>query len=523
MAFKDYLTVEGERLLAKSIAGGQSINITKVVLGTGYLPDGASSKNMTNVIMEHTTLNVQSVSTSGDNVVISAHFDNTDLQEGFYLREKGIYMSVDNEEVLAIYGNAGSTAEYIDTPDVCVVEKTIRTVLQLTSEEMANVTLTAQGMSLSDVYKEKVSGADATGDIAASQNAVYYVYRDLSEQIREVSLKTNTAQETADTAQETADEAVSKADTAQGTADTAVSKADTAQGTANTAVSKADTAQGTADEAVSKADKAQKTADEASAIAKGKNQSEVFDTTEDMYAWLSDEANKGLKNIGDNLYIEDKGVPDWWIAEVLEEPNEDGRYYEIAQLETQKVDLKPINDAIDDLDAVTKENYEYFDGEIEKLEKSPYLFHKEVLLSEFLGTKGQTFSVYADSSFSGSPNFNVDLNSLVPSGADLLLYRRTWCLYITSLNTRSGSYNTSAYSGALLLHKNSSGSYVSHSRGSSSEDGTAYTDSSTLRITSCTRQMVYGDEHKAFGFTIEFDKDISNIDATDFKIGLIIY
>ena len=37
MGFTDYLTAEGERVLAKSIAQSVPINVTKVVLGTGYL------------------------------------------------------------------------------------------------------------------------------------------------------------------------------------------------------------------------------------------------------------------------------------------------------------------------------------------------------------------------------------------------------------------------------------------------------------------------------------------------------
>ena len=89
--------------------------------------------------------------------------------------------------------------------------------------------------------------------------------------------------------------------------------------------------------------------DTATAIAKGKNQARVFATTEKMYEWLSDEANKGVAMKGDNLYIVDVGVPDWWISEVLEEANADGRYYNVAQLETQKVDLTTINNAISDL------------------------------------------------------------------------------------------------------------------------------------------------------------------------------
>ncbi len=94
---------------------------------------------------------------------------------------------------------------------------------------------------------------------------------------------------------------------------------------------------------------AQNTADAATNIAKGKNQARVFATTEKMYEWLSDEANKGVAQKGDNLYIVDVGVPDWWIAEVLDTPNADGRYYELGQLETQKVDLTTINDAIDEI------------------------------------------------------------------------------------------------------------------------------------------------------------------------------
>lgn len=84
------------------------------------------------------------------------------------------------------------------------------------------------------------------------------------------------------------------------------------------------------------------------AIAKGRNRARVFATTEAMQTWLSDVANKGAAIKGDNLYIEDLDVPDWWIAEVLEEADADtGYYYRIAQLETQKVDLVPIEEELD--------------------------------------------------------------------------------------------------------------------------------------------------------------------------------
>lgn len=80
--------------------------------------------------------------------------------------------------------------------------------------------------------------------------------------------------------------------------------------------------------------------DVATNIAKGRNQAHVFNTTAEMQEWLSDSENKGLLNKGDNIYIVELDVSDWWVAEVLEEADaETGYYYKIAQLETQKVDL----------------------------------------------------------------------------------------------------------------------------------------------------------------------------------------
>lgn len=81
-------------------------------------------------------------------------------------------------------------------------------------------------------------------------------------------------------------------------------------------------------------------AEEANSIAKGRNQAHVFATTADMETFLSNPDNAGKYNKGDNIYIVELEVPDWWIAEVLTEADPDtGYYYKIGQLETQKVDL----------------------------------------------------------------------------------------------------------------------------------------------------------------------------------------
>ncbi len=77
-----------------------------------------------------------------------------------------------------------------------------------------------------------------------------------------------------------------------------------------------------------KANKAQSKANEAATIAKGRATGYVFDTEYDMMAWLMDESNLPQLNLGDNFYIREVSVPDYWW---------DGAW--ISPLETQKVDL----------------------------------------------------------------------------------------------------------------------------------------------------------------------------------------
>lgn len=88
-------------------------------------------------------------------------------------------------------------------------------------------------------------------------------------------------------------------------------------------------------------------ANNAENIAKGKSSSVVTDTWSEMEEWLKNVANKGTHKVGDNLYIKAKYTddtmterqPDYWIAEVLETPNDKGYYYEISELEADKPDL----------------------------------------------------------------------------------------------------------------------------------------------------------------------------------------
>lgn len=63
-------------------------------------------------------------------------------------------------------------------------------------------------------------------------------------------------------------------------------------------------------------------------IAKGRATGYVFDTEDDMFIWCGQEENRAKLALGDNLYIRELNVPDYWWDGSRAQP-----------LETQKVDL----------------------------------------------------------------------------------------------------------------------------------------------------------------------------------------
>ncbi len=92
---------------------------------------------------------------------------------------------------------------------------------------------------------------------------------------------------------------------------------------------------------------------EINVICDGVQVARVFETFASLETWLRDSANKGTLRVGNNLYIKELGVPDYWVSEVLEIANSDGYYYNISPLETQKVDLSVYDTKIGTTDIST--------------------------------------------------------------------------------------------------------------------------------------------------------------------------
>ena len=124
-AFYDNNVTDVGRLLLGDVQMGASFVPTKIVIGKGYLPQGKTTRTMTDVadVVKELVLNKATKNPDGD-AIFGAIFSNADIQEAFYYRELGLYAKgvyynqsggVEREtaEVLYSYGNAGENAELI--------------------------------------------------------------------------------------------------------------------------------------------------------------------------------------------------------------------------------------------------------------------------------------------------------------------------------------------------------------------------------------------------------------------------
>lgn len=131
-------TESGENLLADVIAKEAVLDITKIVIGKGYVPGENDMEGMKAVVDPVVELPIKKKEKTEEEseVIIGSEFNNTEVREGFYYRELGVYAKgtypdgSESDEILYLYGNAGDSAEYIPAHSgSVVVEKRIDVIV----------------------------------------------------------------------------------------------------------------------------------------------------------------------------------------------------------------------------------------------------------------------------------------------------------------------------------------------------------------------------------------------------------
>lgn len=117
--YDNNITNKGRYLFSLMQAGGQ-LKFTKIVMGSGYMPTGTTTRTITDVVIPFAEIEVNKINPreNGD-FIVGGYFTNEELTQDEYFRELGIYAKVhlseggETEELLYSYGNAYDNAEII--------------------------------------------------------------------------------------------------------------------------------------------------------------------------------------------------------------------------------------------------------------------------------------------------------------------------------------------------------------------------------------------------------------------------
>lgn len=143
-----FFTNKGRILQSKCMLG-KPLNFTKIIIGDGEL-NGKVIQELETLLSPKLEIPItRLVTVDTAKVKIGGKFNNSNLANGFYYRELGLF-AIDpdsNIEMLYCYGNAANLAEYISSQGSEIIEKQIEIIAVVGNE--ANVTATINDSLLS--------------------------------------------------------------------------------------------------------------------------------------------------------------------------------------------------------------------------------------------------------------------------------------------------------------------------------------------------------------------------------------
>ena len=164
-------------MLAEAQAGAV-FTPTRLVIGSGAIPNGKTAQTMTDVVAAVKSLDINKKQRTPDGkAIFGAVYSNEDITTAFYFRELALYakpvhlnedgsVASEGAEVLYCYGNAGNNADYMPAYSTStVVEKQIDLVTYVGNDTQVDLTVE------SGVYasKEELAAVTATANGAVKK------------------------------------------------------------------------------------------------------------------------------------------------------------------------------------------------------------------------------------------------------------------------------------------------------------------------------------------------------------------
>lgn len=160
------ITDRGRILLGEAQVGA-TLEATRIVMGSGYIPSGSTAATMTAVVAPVIELAINKKKRAGDGTVtFGGAFSNETITEAFYFREFALFARVQyadgtySDEALYSYGNAGGNADLIPAYSTStVVEKQMDLVVWVGNETQVNLTVES-GLYTPHAEKHAADGED---------------------------------------------------------------------------------------------------------------------------------------------------------------------------------------------------------------------------------------------------------------------------------------------------------------------------------------------------------------------------
>lgn len=161
------ITDAGKMLLATVQSGAAVFDATKLVMGSGNMPQGATVESMTAVISPIKELEIVKKKRSNDGkVIFGGIYSNTDITTAFYFREfavyaRAMYVADDGsttygDEVLYSYGNAGNTADLMSAySTTTAIEKELDVIVWVGNEATVNLEIQS-GVNITRIEVEEI-------------------------------------------------------------------------------------------------------------------------------------------------------------------------------------------------------------------------------------------------------------------------------------------------------------------------------------------------------------------------------
>lgn len=155
---KVYVTKQGLQLEAKARIG-KILTILRVEVGDGQLTNNNITEQ-TALINKKLDCNINSMKEINSQTIINFILQQSNIEEGFYFREFGVIAEEPDtkEEVLYMYANAGSKAEYINSKDATnISDKIIDIIVKEDNTDNITISINDTGVYVSrEEYQAKI-------------------------------------------------------------------------------------------------------------------------------------------------------------------------------------------------------------------------------------------------------------------------------------------------------------------------------------------------------------------------------